>query len=471
MGKFLLLAFRNVFRNRRRTVMTLLMVGGGVAGLLLAGGYFAFMTRGLRESTINNGLGHLQIFNADYFRRDEVRVLDTGIENWRQVAASAGSVPHVHGIAPRIEFYGMVSNGTKAAGFMGSAVDPAGERSLGFTTNIVRGRDLDPKPSGEVEALIGTGLAKSMNVKVGDGLTVFAMTADGALNGVDVEIVGIVDSGVAQLDARYLRITLPAAQRLLSSDQVTNLVVGLDSTDRTDQAYKDILPRLHGTNQQLTLKKWIDLATYYKQVRTLFNGIFLFMGLIVFFMVLMSSVNTLLMAMMERTREIGTMLAMGTPRTWIVALFMLEATLLGVMGALLGVVVGNLLGALLNASGLHLPPPPGYTTDMAFRVIHVPGVMIASSVLVVVSLALAGREFKWPSAGRNRFQRCPPASLQVVLAAAHAARIDIQAARDLGLGQPLLQQSDGMLAFTLQLFRTALRSDNSPAHNNHIIGY
>src|ERR1700694_703202 len=85
MGKFLLLAFRNVFRNRRRTAMTLLMVGGGVAGLLLAGGYFAFMMRGLREDTIRAGLGHVQIFTAEHFRRDEVRALDTGIDNWRQV--------------------------------------------------------------------------------------------------------------------------------------------------------------------------------------------------------------------------------------------------------------------------------------------------------------------------------------------------------------------------------------------------
>jgi putative ABC transport system permease protein len=389
MGKFLLLAFRNVFRNRRRTVMTLLMVGGGVAGLLLAGGYFAFMTHGLRESTINNGLGHLQIFTADYFRRDEVRALDTGIENWRQVAANVGSVNHVRGVAPRIDFYGMVSNGSKAAGFMGSAVDPSAEKSLGFRTNVESGRDLDPKPSGEVEALIGVGLAKSMSVKVGDGLTVLAMTSDGALNGVDVQIVGIVNSGVAQLDARYVRITLPAAQRLLSSDRVTNLVMGLDATEHTDQAYAEILPRLHGSSQELALKKWIDLATYYKQVNTMFNGIFLFMGVIVFFMVLMSSVNTLVMAMMERTREIGTMLAMGTPRAWIVALFMVEATLLGIMGAVLGLVAGNLLGALLNSSGLHLPPPPGYTQDMPFKVLHVPAMMIGSSILVVVSLALA----------------------------------------------------------------------------------
>jgi putative ABC transport system permease protein len=388
-GKYLLLAFRNIFRNRRRTIMTLCMVGGGVAGLLLAGGYFAFMTHGLRESTINNGLGHIQIFTAEHFKRDEIRVLDTGIDNWRQVAATVTTGGHVRGVAPRIEFYGMVSNGVKAVGFMGSAVDPVAENSLGFISRVETGRDLDSKPGGEVEALIGKGLAKSMGVNVGDGLTVLAMTADGALNGVDVQIVGITDSGVAELDARYLRITLKSAQRLLQSDRVTNLVVGLDSTDNTDKVAADLTPRLQGLPQQMALKKWIDLATYYKQVNTMFNGIFLFMGVIVFFMVLMSSVNTLLMSMFERTREIGTMLAMGTPRSWIVALFMLEATLLGLMGAIVGVIGGNLLGVLLNSSGLHMPPPPGYTVAIAFKVLHVPAQMVGSSVLVIVSLAFA----------------------------------------------------------------------------------
>jgi putative ABC transport system permease protein len=365
------------------------MVGGGVAGLLLAGGYFAFMTRGLREDTIHNGLGHLQIFTAEHFRRDEVHVLDTGIDNWRQIAANVSTGGHVRGVAPRIEFYGMVSNGSKSSIFMGSAVDPVAENSLGFTPNLSSGRDLTGKPGGEVEALIGAGLAKSMNVKVGDGLTLLAVTTDGALNGVDVQIVGIVNNGIAELDAHYLRITLASAQRLLQSDRVTNLVVGLDATENTDLVAAAITPRLQRLPQQLVLKKWIDLATYYKQVRTMFDGIFLFMGFIVFLMVLMSSVNTLLMAMFERTREIGTMLAMGTPRAWIVALFMLEATLLGLLGAVAGVVVGNLFGVLLNAAGLHMPPPPGYTVHVPFRVLHMSSLMIGSSILVTISLALA----------------------------------------------------------------------------------
>lgn len=389
MGKFLLLAFRNVFRNRRRTFMTLMMVGGGVAGLLLVGGFFARMFWGLRESTINDGLGHLQIFTAEHFNREEKHVLDTGIDNWRQVAASISTGGHVRGVAPRIEFNGMLSNGVKSGVFMGSAVDPVAEQTLGFTARLASGRDLDSKPGGEIEALVGAGVARSMNVKPGDGLTILAVTSDGALNGIDVQVVGVVNTGFKEMDDRYLRITLPSAQRLLQSERVTNLVVGLDNTDNTDLVAAQLGPRLQGLPQQLVLKKWIDLASYYKQVRSLFSTIFVFLGIIVFFMVLMSSVNTLLMAMFERTREIGTMLAMGTPRSWIMALFVLEATLLGILGAAAGVAGGNLLGVILNHSGIHLPPPPGTTVPMTFRVMYVPSLMVGSSILVIVSLALA----------------------------------------------------------------------------------
>jgi putative ABC transport system permease protein len=389
MSKFLLLAFRNVFRNRRRTLMTLLMVGGGVAGLLLVGGFFAFMFRGLRESTIRTGLGHIQIFTAEHFKRDEVHVLDTGISDWQRVAASVGAGGHVRGVAPRIEFYGMLSNGVKSSVFMGSAVEPDVERAMGFSPHLAAGRDLNPSTSGEIEALVGTGVAKSMSVKVGDGLTILAVTADGALNGIDVQIVGIVSTGFKDLDDRYLRITLPAAQRLLETGRVTNLVVGLDATENTDSVAARLEPLLGHQTQPMVIRKWIDLAAYYRQVRTLFSGIFLFLGAIVFFMVLMATINTLLMALFERTREIGTMLAMGTPRLWIVALFMTEATLTGLFGAAAGVLIGNLLGAGLNVSGLHLPPPPGTDVPMSFRVLHVPGLMLGCSALVVVSLALA----------------------------------------------------------------------------------
>jgi putative ABC transport system permease protein len=389
MQRFLLLAFSNVFRNKRRTMMTLLVVAGGVAGLLLVGGFFSFMFFALRETTIENGLGHLQIFNSAHFQRDETHALENGLTDYRRIGQIVGGLPHVRRVAPRIEFYGMVSNGMKSAVFMGSGVDPAQEAYLGFRSRVTTGRNLNADAADGTQALLGAGLAHSMNAKPGDSLTLLSVTADGALNGIDVEVVGIVATGFKELDDRLLKITLPSAQRLLQSDRVTNLVVGLDNTYNTDQVYRALVPLLAGQRQDLTIKKWVELATYYRQVRLLFSGIFVFLGFIVFFMVVMSSANTLMMAMFERTREIGTMLAMGTPRSWLVGLFLLEAAFTGVLGAVAGVSIGNVLGSILNHAHIELPPPPGNTSGMPLLVLHDPSLMLAAAVLVIVTLALA----------------------------------------------------------------------------------
>jgi putative ABC transport system permease protein len=391
MSKFLLLAFRNVFRNRRRTLMTLVVVAGGVAALLLSGGFFAFLFRNLRENTIRNGLGHLQIYNAAYFTRDEKHVLDNGLDNFRQLQSSVEGAAHVRGTAARVEFNGLVSNGDKSSPFLATAVDPAAERRMGFQLRITAGQDLRPEGPGvpNNQALIAQGLAHTMHVKPGDGLTLLAVTADGALNGIDVNIVGLYTTGIEEQDQRQLRLTLPDAQRVLQSRRVTKLVVGLDATDNTDGVYSALLAKFQSEKRDMTIRKWIDLATFYKQVHTLFSGIFAFTGVLVFFMVVMSSANTLMMAMFERIREIGTMLAMGTPRVWITGLFVMEGVLTGALGAVLGVLVGGIAAALFNRADFKLPPPPTSNTPLLFHVLQVPALTLGASLLVIVTLALA----------------------------------------------------------------------------------
>lgn len=391
MSRFLALAFRNLFRNRRRTAMALLVVGGGVAGLLLVGGFFSYMFWGFRETTINNGIGHLQIYNAAFFEKDETRTLEHGLEQVDGVARAATGLPHVKGVAPRIEFFGMCSNGMKSGTYMATAVVPELEKKLGFTLNVVKGRDLATAAEAgpRNEALLGAGLARSMSAKPGDSLTLLAVTTDGALNGIDIDVVGIISTGIKEFDDRVIRMTVPAAQRLLQTERVTKLVVGLDNTDRTPMAKAGLASRLNATGQRLTVKDWQELSPMYKQMIMLFGAILVFMAVIVFFMTVMSSANTLLMAMFERTREIGTMLAMGTPRSWILSLFMLEGVLTGILGAAVGVALGNGAAWLLNRSGLQMPPPPGNSTGFPFHVQHVPELMIGASVLVVITLTLA----------------------------------------------------------------------------------
>ena len=394
MRTFLSLAFRNIFRSRRRTMMMLLVVAGGVSALLLAGGYFSYIFWGFRETTIRNGVGHLQIFNARYFDHDETRVLENGLAGFDNVRRIAQATPHVVGVAPRIEFYGMVSNGQKSATYMGTAVVPAAERKMHFVPDVLKGHWFNAD-GGENEVIVGAGLARSMNVKPGDGLTLLAVTADGALNGIDVDVVGVITTHFKELDDRLLQITLPAAQRLLQTDRVTKLVVGLDNTDNTNALRAVLTARLAGSEPKVILKDWQELSPMYKQIVLMFGGILAFMGVIIFFMVVMSSTNTMMMAMFERTREVGTMLAMGTPRSWVVALFVLEGALTGVFGAAAGLLAGNGIAALLNHAHIQLPPPPGNSTGFPLRILHVPEYMVLASVLVVLTLAAASIPPAW----------------------------------------------------------------------------
>jgi len=375
-------------------MMMLLVVAGGVSALLLAGGYFSYIFWGFRETTIRNGVGHLQIFNARYFDHDETRVLENGLAGFDNVRRIAQATPHVVGVAPRIEFYGMVSNGQKSGTYMGTAVVPAAERKMHFVPDVLKGHWFNAD-GGENEVIVGAGLARSMNVKPGDGLTLLAVTADGALNGIDVDVVGVITTHFKELDDRLLQITLPAAQRLLQTDRVTKLVVGLDNTDNTNALRAVLTARLAGSEPKVILKDWQELSPMYKQIVLMFGGILAFMGVIIFFMVVMSSTNTMMMAMFERTREVGTMLAMGTPRSWVVALFVLEGALTGVFGAAAGLLAGNGIAALLNHAHIQLPPPPGNSTGFPLRILHVPEYMVLASVLVVLTLAAASIPPAW----------------------------------------------------------------------------
>ena len=165
---------------------------------------------------------------------------------------------------------------------------------MAFYPEMISGRNLSPDGGKAAhEVLLGSSLARSLDVKPGDGLTMLAVTSDGALNGIDVDVVGTFTTGFKEMDDRAVRLTLPPAQQLLQSDRVSKLVVGLDRTENTDTVYPAVLSRIEGRG--VILKKWVELAPVYRQVRIWFGAIFLFMCTIVCFMVVMSSANTMMM--------------------------------------------------------------------------------------------------------------------------------------------------------------------------------
>jgi putative ABC transport system permease protein len=270
---------------------------------------------------------------------------------------------------------------------MGDAVEPERQKKMGMLVKVQTGQDLLSADFPD-SAILGVGLAKSLNVREGDLLTLLATTADGALNGIDVTVAGTYSTGFKEADARLLSVRLETAQRLLVTDRVTKLVVGLDRTENTELVQTRLAGLFREQRLDLAIKPWSELSLVYRQVRATFSVIFVVMGLIIFVLVVLSSSNTMMMAVFERIQEIGTLMALGTPRRLILRLFLLEGFFMGLLGGGAGVVLGWTLAALINHAEIQVPPPPGTTSGFPITIQQLPDSFAGVFILAIVMMVL-----------------------------------------------------------------------------------
>jgi putative ABC transport system permease protein len=308
------------------------------------------------------------------------------------VRAAAEATPHVLAAGAAVYLTGMASRDDRSAAFVGVALEPERERRMNLEVKLRGGSNLSDAapPAGEDEVLIGVGLARSLEAEPGDVVTVTAMTADGTLNALDVRVAGLVTTGLAELDARVLKTHLATAARLLGTDRVSSIVIGLDDTERTQEVGDALARRLAAASAEpLVITDWRSRAPFYGQVRALYSGIFWFLGGIVFVLVCLATSNTLLMSVMERVREFGTLLAIGTGRGQVALMVVLEALWLGVAGALAGNAAAAALVAAINAADIEMPPPPGAAAGFPLRLLVRPSDFAGAVALMVVVLAVA----------------------------------------------------------------------------------
>ncbi|MHB8454490.1 MAG: ABC transporter permease [Acidiferrobacterales bacterium] len=381
-------AWRNVSRNRRRSLLTGGIIAFGFASIALAGGFMAQSFQGLRESTIRSGLGHLQFADPREFSRNEDTTLEYGLKNADMLAALIARDSAVKVVMPRIDFFGLVSAGARSIPFMGIGVDPDAE-TIGsdIPATISQGHWLKP---GQQTVVLGSGLARSLDAKVGDSITLLATTADGTLNAVDATVAGIANVRIKDLNDRYLATTISLAQQLLNvSGVVSRISVLLHEPARVRATGSRLLKTLRATGANIAFKRWDELATFYHQVRMLYIGIFGFMGTVLTVIVFLATANTTWMTVTERTREIGTLRAMGARSRRIIDNFIIEAILLALAGSLGGTVISLAISAALNASGIVLPPPPGSTRGFPIHVEFFPLSYLAAGGTMMVTIAVA----------------------------------------------------------------------------------
>lgn len=352
--KWILFAWKNVMRNRRRSLTAMLITALGTAAVLGSGGFALFTYESLQEMTARD-TGHVVVAGARGFEGDEDVPLQHGLADAQALAAQFAALPGVRAVAPRVQFSGLISNGDKSAVFVGSGLVPEIDfRLRGPQMNFVAGQPPAanaPAP----EVVIGNELARLMKAKLGSSLTLLATTTEGNLNAVDVVVSGIASVGVPEIDKRLVLADLAAVQKLLLSDKVGTLSIYLKETADTEA----VAARVREIQPKLAVKTWRDLAVFYQAVRALYNRIFGILGVIMICIVLFAMSNTLGMAVVERTREIGTLRAIGTLPSEIVRNFVLEGMLIGAAGAAAGALLAAAATVFLLFAGIEMPPPPG----------------------------------------------------------------------------------------------------------------
>ena len=379
------LAFRNIFRNRQRSALTLAAIVCGVAAIIVSGGFVEDTFVQLRESTIHSRLGHLQIFRQGYLeygRRDPSRYL---IENPQEIADAIKRIPHVQSVMTRVNFSGLANNGRADLPIVGEGVEPGKEARLGTATTLVAGRQL--RNTDTFGAVVGEGVAAALQLHPGSTLNLMVNTPDGALNTIEVEVVGVFRTFSKEYDDRAVRIAQGAAQELLFTPAIHSVVVLLDDTGATDEAVAAIRARLGA--QGYEVKPWYELADFYTKTVALYRRQFGALQAIILVMLVLSVASTVNMVVYERTGEFGTLLALGSRRQKIFWLVLTENTLLGLLGSLLGVITGFALAALISHIGLPMPPPPGSNTGYTASIRMVPWVFALAAITGVLAASLA----------------------------------------------------------------------------------
>ncbi|MFC5475543.1 ABC transporter permease [Paraherbaspirillum soli] len=401
MAQWLTLAQRNVMRNGRRSLLLAGTIAVGTLALLLFIAYIAAGLDGLKESTIRSGLGHAQLGAPAQFDGYAEQQLQFGLEraDLTRLETVLGQESHVHRIVPRLLFSGLVSNGPRTLNFEGTGVNPDRERqAFGAFQTLAAGVPLSSAPGARYQALIGKEMARRLAVKPGDSITLMTTTVNGSINAMDLEVAGLVATGVPEADLYLLQLPLETAQELLRTSKISTVTVLYDDTDQATIVSDRLQQRL-GPHTQL--KTWQQLAPLYAQVLALYRNQFVVFGIIIGIIVFLGVATMTLTTIYERAREIGTLRAMGISHVAIRRLFVYEGMLQGWLGALTGGLLAWLTTLLINAARIEMAAPPGRNVGVLLNLMWVP----AYSAAIMCALPLIAMLASWTIS--RRISRMP----------------------------------------------------------------
>lgn len=389
----LLIAVRNLARNRRRALAALLTVAVGVICLVLADGFIQWIFWAMREGTIQSQLGHIQVMRPGYLGAGAANPYAFVLPDSLPQRKAIESTPGVKLVAPRLAVTGLVSHGETTVSFVADGVDPKKEADLSKAFRIVDGHGLSSVTAQEV--VLGRGLARSLGVRSGDTVALLATTSGGGVNAVEAKVAGVFISANQSYDDSALRLPIGLAQSLLRVNGAHAWLVLLNETERTDDYLAQFRARFPLLVNKMEFVPWYQQADFYNKTVALFSQQMNVLRLIIGCIIVLSISNMLVMNVLERTGEIGTLLAIGFKRRKILHLFAIEGLLLGLIGASFGLAAGYGLAELISAIGIPMPPPPGMEEGYTGEIRITLSVLMNAFLIAFITTALAGLYPAW----------------------------------------------------------------------------
>ena len=347
MSQTLKLAFRNIGRNKTRSLLSALAVAVGMALLLLMAAVLEGEMRGSMQNSIRLQSGHMQIRAASYDENKISLQWEDLIENPEQVIEKVKSLPQVTVATPRLIASAILTIGDESKGVQILGIDPESEANQPFRSGIIDGQFLQLEDREGI--LIGQTLAEKLGIHVNDKVNLLITTSNGDVDEQLFTVRGIYSTRIPSYDENTVFMPLAKAQAFTATENHASTIFVLLQNEQQAEPVAQAL-----TASNLKVLTWRDQNALITQFED-FAGVFMIMFYLVVLGITATVVtNTLVMAVFERTREIGILAAIGMKGRGIMAQFLAEAALLATGGVIGGLLIGGALVAYFSIYGIYI---------------------------------------------------------------------------------------------------------------------
>jgi putative ABC transport system permease protein len=378
-------AVRNITRHRLRSILSIGMIAGAVSAIVLFHGLSDFIIVSLKEIAAENQYGNMQVAKEKYWNPGKESRTER-IFNLDDLNPVLSSHPEVVKVSGRLSFYGLVSNGelSLSSKFIGINI----EKEPNFTRDmrIVSGSFF--KDNHSKVGMVGHLLAKQMNVKVGDEITVLTLMVDGGMNALDLTVSGTFSIGVDEVDSQVVYLPLGVTQTLLDTSKVDLAVLQFAELPQAEAKEHVINQELKQSNSGLFARSWRSLASLYRQVEKFYAVQNRIIEAILLSLMFLGILNAVTMTVVERTGEIGTLRSFGEPRNDIIGQFILESLILTLIGVIVGAAVSWIIVQIIETVGIETELP-NVSIPILIHIHYLSSAVIYASCLAFVTSVIA----------------------------------------------------------------------------------